>query len=108
MHHAHRAVREETFVAPINPGAPARIRYGESERKQKRRAQKIGKSRGFDFKSLRRSEGKSIVPALRRHKGRGRKGRHNHIPRHGLPHLPAMQCTKGGLRAGENVRQVPP
>jgi hypothetical protein len=60
MHHTHCTVGEKTFIAPINPGAPARICYGESERKQKRRAQKIGKSRRFDLRSLHRREAKSI------------------------------------------------
>jgi hypothetical protein len=60
VHHAHRAVREKTFITPIDPRAPTRVRDGESERKQKRRAKKIAKSREFDFRNLCRSEGKSI------------------------------------------------
>jgi hypothetical protein len=58
VHHTHRAVSEKTFIAPIDPGAPAGIGYGDSERKQKRREQEIGKSGGFDFTSLHRGEAK--------------------------------------------------
>src|ERR1700724_2036572 len=58
LYHAHRAISEQSLIAPIDPGRPTRICYGESERKQKHRAQKIGKSRGFDVTSLHSTEGK--------------------------------------------------
>ena len=38
VHDAHRAAGEKAFIAPVDPGAPARIRYGQGEQKQKRRA----------------------------------------------------------------------
>ena len=56
MHHTHCAVGKKTFIASIDPDAPARTGYGQSERKQKRRAQKIEKSRGFDLRSLHQGE----------------------------------------------------
>jgi len=66
MHHTHCAVGEKTFIAPIDPGAPARTGHGQSERKQKRRAQKIEKSRGFDLRSVHQGErATGIEPAFR-------------------------------------------
>jgi hypothetical protein len=52
VRHAYRAVGKKAFVAPIDPGAPTWIRYGESKREQKRHAQKMEKSRGFDLGSV--------------------------------------------------------